>query len=103
MEQKVDAVDIFDWDYLVQIGANLELKEVRNFSDGIRLFAYIFTSAAKVEHQNRLLADWLRDATHLQSIESAEEVLATVAERLRGNLELLRRFGRQNGVRLRRG
>ncbi len=104
MEQKkVDAVEIFDWNYLVEIGTISDPGEVQDFADGIRLFAYIFTSAAKVEHQNQLLADWLRDATYLQSAETAEEILARVAENMRGNLELLRRFARQNGVRIRRG
>ncbi len=103
MEQKIDAADIFDWNYLVEIGVKLDLSEVRTFPDALRLFAYDFTSAAKIEHQNQILADWLRRATHLQSAESAEEVLACLAANTRANLELLRRFARQNGVRLKRG
>lgn len=103
MEQKVDAVDVFDWSYLVQIGTISEPWQVQGFADAVRLFAYLFTSAAKIEQQNQLLADWLRGATHLQSAETAEEILATIAKHMRGNLELLRRFARQNGVRIRRG
>jgi hypothetical protein len=103
MEQKVDAADIFDWNHLVAIGTISELSQVQNFADASRFFAYIFTSAAKIEDQNRLLADWLRDATYLQSADTTEEILAKVAEHMRGNLDLLRSFARQNGIRIRRG
>ncbi len=103
MEEKVDAVDIFDWDYLVQIGVKLELSQVRGFRDAVRLFAYDFTSLARTENQNQILADWLQRATYLQSAETAEEVLACLAAETRADLDRLRRFARQNGVRLRRG
>jgi hypothetical protein len=103
MEQKVDAVDIFDWNHLVQIGTISEPWQVQGFADGIRLFAYLFTSTAEIEHQNQLLADWLGDATYLQSADTSEEILATVAKHMRGNSELLRRFAKQNGIRIRRG
>lgn len=102
MEETLDAADIFDWSYLVEIGVQLDLSEIRSFPDAIRMFAYSFTSAAKTEHQNQMLADWLRRATHLQSPETAEEVLAALAVHTKADLELLRRFARQNGVRLKR-
>ncbi len=103
MEHEVDAVDVFDWNHLVEIGVNLDLAQVRNLADAVRLFAYAFTSVSKIEDQNRMLAEWLGRATYKQSAETAEAILASLAAYTRANLELLRTFARQNGVRLRRG
>ena len=101
-ELKIDAADIFDWDRLCEMAAYMELREVRTFMDAVRMFAYTFTSTHRVDDQNTLLADWIRNATHLQSRETAEEVLAALAEQAHGDLELLREFAKQNGVRLKR-
>src|SRR5579859_899334 len=101
-EPKIDAADIFDWDRLCEMAAYMELNEVRTFMDAVRMFAYAFTSTARVDDQNTLLADWIRNATHLQSRETAEAVLAALAEQAYGDLDLLRDFAKQNGVRLRR-
>lgn len=101
-EPKIDAADIFDWDYLCQIAAYAELYEVRTFIDAVRLFAYAFTSTGRADDQNALLADWIRNATHLQSRETAEAVLAALAGQAHGDLDLLREFAKQNGVRLKR-
>ena len=81
----------------------MDLEEVQTLADAVRLFAYHFTSASKIQDQNAILADWLRRATHLQSAETSEEVLACLAAHTKGDLELLRRFARENGVRTRRG
>jgi hypothetical protein len=102
-QASIDAADIFDWEYLAEIGEKLDLSEVRTLGDAVRLFAFDFTSASKTEHQNAILADWLRRATHLQSAETAEEVLKCLALSTKGELKLLRRFARENGVRIRRG
>lgn len=101
-DPKIDAADIFDWDRLCQMAAYMELHEVRTFTDALRMFAYAFTSTPRVGDQNAQLADWIRNATHLQSRETAEEVLAALAEQLHGDLGLLREFAKQNGVRLKR-
>ena len=98
----IAAVDIFDWRYLVQIGVHLEQEEIENLDQAVQVFAYAFTSLDQTEDQNRLLAEWLQDATYLQSPETAEEIMLALAERTRGNLDLLRQFAKQNGVRLKR-
>jgi hypothetical protein len=101
-EEKIDAVDIFDWDYLVQIGAYLDRNEVKTLYHAIQVFAYAFTSMSESENQNRLLAEWIQNATYLQSSETAEEILCALARHSRANLDLLRRFAKQHGVRLKR-
>lgn len=102
-EERIDAADIFDWEHLAEVGEKLDLGEIRTLTDAVRLFAYDFTSASKTEHQNAILADWIRRATHLQSAETAEDVLKCLALYTKGDLKLLRRFARENGVRIRRG
>lgn len=99
-QEKIDAADVFDWDYLVRIGAPLELDEITNLDQGIQAFAYSFTSLASAEDQNRLLAEWLQAATHLQSKETNEEIVCSFAVRTNANLNLVRKFAKQNGIRL---
>ena len=102
-QNMIDAADIFDWDHLVRIGTYLENSQILTLNDAIRAFAYGFTSLANLADQNRLLAEWIQRATHLQSRATAEEILAVLANHGHGNLELLRRFAKQNGVRLKKG
>jgi hypothetical protein len=102
-EPKIDAVDVFDWDYLVRIARFLELHALRKVEHAIQLFAYRFTAMASVEDQNRFLYEWIRDATHLQSREGAEEILAVLAKHAHGSIDLLRIFAKQNGIRLKKG
>jgi len=103
MEQKIDAADIFDWDYLVAIGTVTEPWQINCPDDMYRYFAYVFTSVGEVDKQNRLLGKWLGDATYFQSAQTNESVIASAALNLKGDLSLLRIFARQYGVRLRRG
>ncbi len=99
----INAADIFDWDHLVQIGAYLERNEIRTLEDAIKVFAYAFTSLANVADQDRLLAEWIQRATHFQSRNTSEEILAALASHAHGDLELLRKFAKQYGIRLKRG
>ena len=101
-EVRVDAVDILDWNYLVQIGVYLDRNEIKTLHQAIQVFAYAFTSIGDTESQNRLLAEWIQNATYLQSTETAEEILHALADYSRADLDLLRKFAKQNGVRLRR-
>ena len=102
-EENLDAVDVLNWEYLVKIATFFEEWEVKHLHQAIRTFAYGFTSTDSVEKQNSLLACWLENATHLQSAETAEEIVSTLAELTCSDLQSLRRFAKQNGIRLKRG
>jgi hypothetical protein len=97
-QEKIDAVDVLDWDYLVQIGAYLDRGEVKTLYQAIQVFAYAFTSTSDTENQNRRLAEWIQNATYLQSPETAEERLRGLARCSRANLDLLRKFAKRHGI-----
>jgi hypothetical protein len=101
-EEGIDAVDIFDWDYLVQIGMYLDRDEVKTLYQAVQVFAYAFTSTSDTESQNSRLAEWIQNATYLQSPETAEEILRALARSSHANLDLLRKFAKEHGVRLKR-
>lgn len=102
-QEKINALDVFDWDYLCKIGVNHSRHEIRTLQHAVEVFAYQLTSMQDQEQQNRLLSCWIQNATFLQSTTTAEEVLSALARYTRANLEVLRRFAKQNGVRLKRG
>jgi hypothetical protein len=100
-QDKLDAADILDWDYMCQIGEFVEAP--RNWNEGAKRFAHRFTSVASVEAQNTMLADLLRNATYLQSPETAEEIVATLSNSLHANEEQLREFAKTIGIKLKKG
>lgn len=101
-ESKIDAADIFDWDYLCKIAESMETSEVKTLADAVRFFAYAFTSTGRMEEQNRLLASWILNATYLQSRKTADEILAALATEAHGDLDLLREFASQIGIKTKR-
>jgi hypothetical protein len=99
---KLDAVDVLDWDYLCKISEFVEHPKDWN-RGGVQRFAHRFTSVSEVEAQNAMLADLLNNATHLQSLEAAEEVIKALAKSLHADRGKLREFAKSIGVRLKRG
>lgn len=93
---KLDAEDILDWNYLCQIGELIE--EPRTWSDGAKLFAYQFTSASSTEARNTMLQDLLLNATYKQSSETIRDVICALAKTLRANEEGLEDFARRIGI-----
>ena len=83
-QEKIDAAEVFNWDYLVTIGAYMDKPEISTLDDAVRVFAYAFTSTANPEEQIRLLSEWLRDATYGQSRETAEEIHCRFSEAYSG-------------------
>jgi hypothetical protein len=59
---KLDAVDVLNWDYLVEIGEYIEGDSHRP-EIAIKGFAYAFTSTASEEHRNQILEDIIRNST----------------------------------------
>ena len=100
MNDRLHAVEILDWDYLCKVGERVE--PIRNINDAVKSFAYNFTGTESVELQDRMLSDWLVNATYNQSAESSEEVVAVLAYHLQSDRNMLRAFARQAGVRLKR-
>jgi hypothetical protein len=101
--ETIDAVEIFDWDYLVEIGLHLEPYEIETVYHAAQFFAYSFTSTGNTQEQNRVLLKWIELATFNQSRDTAEDILLEVATATKANLPLLRLFAKQNGIRLKRG
>ena len=94
------ACDVLNWDYLVEIGEKPE-GEIRNvFVRALREFAYDFTSTKDEDVRDQLLRDVLKRGTDHVSRESAEELLKTIATHLHSDRNALRKFAKENGVRL---
>jgi len=96
----LDAADILDWHYMCEIGELVERP--KNWSDGAKRFAYLFTSCGDVEGQNTMLADLLLNATYKQSPEAAEEVINALCVSLHADRGKLREFAVRLGIKLKR-
>lgn len=99
---KLRACDVLNWDYLVKISAPSQ-GDSSDLSQGWAVFAYDFTSTADESERDTLLANLMKDATANQSKGTAEIVIEALARALRSDLQKLRQFGKENGVRLKRG
>jgi hypothetical protein len=97
------AVDVLNWDYLVEIGEFFEPREKITPAEAIRAFAYSLVSTASEETRNAMLTSILQNATRWSSTETNEIYVAWLARMLKSDLALLRRFAKQVGVRLRKG
>ncbi len=100
---KLNAVDVLNWEYLVEIGEFLEPDHKPTPNEAIRGFAYSFVSTASEEIRDTMLTAILLNATRWSSAEKNEEYVAWLARALKSDLALLRNFAKQVGVRLRRG
>jgi hypothetical protein len=99
---KIHAVDTLDWDHLTKI-ADHSIERATTLSEGLAIFAYDFTSTADEEHRNEMLGEFMRNATAGQSKDTVEMIVERLATALRTDHQKLRQFGKQNGVRLKRG
>ncbi|HKV05260.1 MAG TPA: hypothetical protein VJO53_09165 [Candidatus Acidoferrales bacterium] len=99
---KLDAVDVLNWDYLVEIGEYVEGR-AKTPEMALRGFAYSFTSTADESVRNEMLRDILFNATCRCSKDEAEEFVAKLAVLTKSDRELLRRFGKERGINLKRG
>lgn len=102
-QEKLNAIDVVNWDYLVSISEYFDPQEVQknpSVDDGIKTFAYEFTSTADEEIRNRKLTDVLRNATAVSSVESSERVIKVFAYLLRCDETMLLEFAKQCGIKL---
>lgn len=99
-ESKLDAADVLDWDHMCRIAEFVERP--RNWNDGAKRFAYLFTSCGNVTTQNTMLADLLMNATYKQSRETAEAVINAACSSLGADRKKLREFAGQIGIKLER-
>jgi len=99
-ENNLDAVDAVNWEYLCKIREKFDPPKSKQ--EIFENFAWELTSIPRKEHQTLFLAWWLQNATYLQSAETNEEVIATVASIFNSDLNKLREFAKQQGIRLKR-
>jgi len=99
-ETKLDAAEALNWEYLIQFGEN----DPGFFKShkGLRQFAYDFTSNGNTAEQNSMLTELLKNATFGHSDGTNEETLKYVAKTLNSDLEKLRIFAKQRGIRLKK-
>ena len=98
--EKLDAADVLNWEYMVQIGE--QIQSPKSWREGARRFAYLFVSTGDRQAQNTMLADLLSRATDGQSTETVEEILEALALSLHANRSLLKEYAKQIGIRVRR-
>lgn len=99
-DETIHAAQVLNLPYLAEIARYIE--NPRNWPEALRVFAYGITTTESVEHQDRLLSELLLNSTRLQSAESNEETVATLARGTGSNVGLVRLFAKQIGVRLKR-
>jgi hypothetical protein len=102
MEKKpaLDASEILNWDYLCEIAEFVETP--RNWNDGVKRFAYSFTSTASKDTRNTMLSDLLINATYKQSLMTTEYIIDTLAKSLHVNKLILREFASGVGIKQKR-
>jgi len=101
-DDQLSASDVLNWEYLVEIGQKPE-GIARDLVQALAGFAYDFTSTANEDARNLLLHDLLKNGTDHQSKETADAFIKAVAYHFHSDLQTLRRFAKQIGVRLPRG
>ncbi len=101
-KRMLDAADVLNWDYLVEIAEYVEGKAGTPWM-ALKGFAYAFTSTAKEEIRNQMLRDLLFNATCRGSKDDAEELVARLAYHLKSDHGLLRQFAKERGINLKKG
>jgi hypothetical protein len=102
-EETIRASDVIgDWDYLVQM-ADPDAHNAQTLGQALRIVANALVSTANEETRDGILLDPIKNATANQSVETTEEILQTLAVRLRLDHQKLRKFAKQNGIRIKRG
>ncbi len=99
---KSDAVDVLNWDYLVKISDYVEVRG-RSSDEALRGFAYAFTSTSDETVRNEMLRELLVNATANCSKQAAEEFVAWLSTALHSDVGKLRKFAKENGIRLKKG
>lgn len=102
MADKLRASDVLDWNYLVRLSEEY-CGTTTDRRQKLAFFAYNFTSTSDEAKRDAMLLDLLQNGTAHQSKETAEEVVRIAATNLKADHETLRRFAKENGVRLKRG
>lgn len=101
-DDQLSASDVLNWEYLVEIGEKPE-GLARDLIQALGGFAYDFTSTADEDARDLLLHDLIKNGTDHQSKETADVFIQAVAHYLHSDLQALRAFAKQIGVRLPRG
>lgn len=102
---KLDAVDVLNWEYLVEISEHTEADENgrASFDEALRGFAYSFTSTASEDNRNEMLRDILHNATCRNAKDTNEIFIAELSQILKCDYGLLRQFAKERGINLKRG
>ncbi len=100
-KKNLDASDVLNWEYVIKIAVKLD-DPPETAEEAMGAFSYDFTSTDDEERRNVMLCDIIKNATDHQSRAAAEEVLVSLSRLLGSDLELLRAFAKQNGVKLKR-
>lgn len=102
--KKLDAVSVLNWDHLCKIAEPLDddLKAYTS-EQAQKAFAYGFISTADDEIRNSMLVSILKNACTGMSAETNEEFVARLTTLFQCDLQLLRQFAKENGIKLKRG
>jgi hypothetical protein len=101
--ENIRACDALNWEYLVQIAAELdEENPPKTLKEGLAILAFGLTQTADEDVRDSQLSEFLHTATDHTSTDATEAVLDTLAKHLRCDLKALREFAKQNGIKLKR-
>jgi hypothetical protein len=102
MEKKpeLDASEVLDWNYLCEIAEFVETP--KNWNEGVKRFAYSFTSTPSREARNTVLSDLLINAAFKQSTTTTEYIIETLAKSLHVNKLTLKEFASGVGIKVKR-
>lgn len=101
-DNRIHAFEVVNPKHLETIARNIREEQIQDFDDAIRYFAYIFVSTDDISKQDRFLDDWVKNVTDHQSAETNEEIIETLNRNLGGDLQYLRAYCKQLGVKLKR-
>ena len=100
---KLDACDALNWDYLTELSVSYDPDIARpTFSQALAKLAYDLTQTGNEDIRNQQFSEFLHALTDQTSTDSTEAVLDCLAKNLRCDIKKIRRFAKENGVKLKR-
>lgn len=101
-KNKQRACDVLNWDCLVELSQYSDPAATRDTTEIIGVFAYTITKTGDEDERDRILTNLLRNSTYGSRPDDNEIFLLFLAGRTKSELEPLRKFAKQVGVRLKR-
>lgn len=98
MPDKLNAIDVVDWEYLCKIANPHDLAYSTDPQRALEIFAFQLTHAEDAEHQNEVLRKLILRMTSGHTKETNRQVMVYLAGKCRANAQLLTEFAKQEGV-----